>query len=79
MDGLEATRRIRALDGVRERVQIVAFTAQLFTEKLIECREAGMDGSLVNPFTIETLLDAVARGDAQRQRWSSALPRPVEG
>jgi len=71
MDGLEATRRIRALDGVRGRVPIVALTAQVFTEQVAECRKAGMDSHLVKPFTFETLLDAVARGFAVGQRWSA--------
>jgi signal transduction histidine kinase len=68
MDGLEATRRIRALDGGRGRVPIVALTAQVFTEQLAECRKAGMDGHLVKPFTVETLLDALARGFAVGQQ-----------
>jgi PAS domain S-box-containing protein len=77
MDGLEATRRIRALDGTRGRVPIVALTAQVFTEQVAECRKAGMDSHLVKPFTVETLLDAVARGHAHGQRWSATAPQPV--
>jgi PAS domain S-box-containing protein len=38
MDGLEATRRIRALAGSRGQVPIVALTAQAFSEQVAECR-----------------------------------------
>jgi CheY-like chemotaxis protein len=62
VDGLEATRRIRALGGVRGGVPIVAMTAQAFTEQVRECRKAGMDGHVTKPFTPEMLRDAVVRG-----------------
>ena len=61
VDGLEATRRIRKLEGVRGRVPIVALTAQTFIEHVAECRRAGMDGHLAKPFDRETLLLAVTR------------------
>ncbi|HEY0182786.1 MAG TPA: PAS domain S-box protein [Rhodopila sp.] len=61
MDGLEATRRIRALEGERGRVPIVALTAQAFTEQVEECRNAGMNGHVSKPFDPETLLSAVLR------------------
>jgi signal transduction histidine kinase/DNA-binding response OmpR family regulator len=60
VDGLEATRRIRALVGTRGRVPIVALTAWAFAEQVKECLRAGMDGHLAKPFTPETLRDAVA-------------------
>jgi CheY-like chemotaxis protein/HPt (histidine-containing phosphotransfer) domain-containing protein len=66
MDGLEATRRIRALDGDRGRVPIVALTAQAFTEQVAECRKAGMDSHLPKPFGPDTLLTAVLRAAAAR-------------
>ena len=60
MDGLEATRRIRALAGRRGRVPIIALTAQVFAEQLDECRLAGMDSTLSKPFTPQSLLAAVS-------------------
>jgi PAS domain S-box-containing protein len=60
MDGLEATRRIRALSGTRGRVRIIALTSQAFTEQIAECLEAGMDGHLAKPFEMDELLSAVA-------------------
>jgi signal transduction histidine kinase/DNA-binding response OmpR family regulator/HPt (histidine-containing phosphotransfer) domain-containing protein len=70
MDGLEATRRIRALEGIRGRVPIVALTAQAFTEQVAECRKAGMDSHLSKPFDPDTLVATVVKA-------VSAGPRPV--
>jgi light-regulated signal transduction histidine kinase (bacteriophytochrome)/ActR/RegA family two-component response regulator len=61
MDGLEATRRIRALGSGRAQVPIVALTAQVFEEQINECRSAGMNSHLAKPFAYDTLLDAVSR------------------
>ena len=61
MDGLEATRRIRALEGPRGRVPIVALTARAFTEQVAECRKAGMNSHLPKPFDPDSLLAAVLR------------------
>jgi PAS domain S-box-containing protein len=68
MDGLEATRRIRVLEGSRGQVPIVALTAQAFTDQIAECREAGMDSHLGKPFDPEMLLRAVQRATAARSR-----------
>ena len=64
MDGLEATRRIRALQGPRSRVPIVALTAQAFTEQVAECRHAGMDSHLAKPFDPAMLVAAVVQAAA---------------
>jgi light-regulated signal transduction histidine kinase (bacteriophytochrome)/CheY-like chemotaxis protein len=61
MDGLEATRRIRALGNSRAWVPIVALTAQVFAEQIEECRAAGMNSHLAKPFAYDTLLEAVAQ------------------
>ncbi|MDQ2762087.1 MAG: ATP-binding protein, partial [Pseudomonadota bacterium] len=53
MDGLEATRRIRVLQGARGQVPIVALTAQAFTDQVAECRKAGMDSHLAKPFDMD--------------------------
>jgi two-component system sensor histidine kinase/response regulator len=89
MDGLEATRRIRALPGSRGQVAIVALTAQVFAQQVEDCRQAGMDAHVVKPFTQGALLAALAEaGRVSRQRalqnstpGPAALPatRPAEG
>ena len=61
INGLEATRRIRALHGPRGTVPVVALTAQAFAEQIEECSRAGMDSHLSKPFTPTALIDAVMR------------------
>ena len=61
MDGLEATRRIRALD--REdagRVPIVAMTANAFAEDKRACLEAGMNAHVGKPVDVAVLREAIA-------------------
>ena len=60
VDGLQATKLIRALDGPSGRVPIVAMTAQVFGEQIEGCLKAGMDGHLAKPFTQASLLEALA-------------------
>jgi PAS domain S-box-containing protein len=67
MDGLEATRRIRALEGSRGRVPVVALTALAFAGQVGDCYDAGMDGHVSKPFNIDTLAAAVT-GAASRHR-----------
>jgi len=59
MDGIEATRQIRALEGGRGRVPIVALTARNFPEQVDECRKAGMNGHVSKPFEPARLTAAV--------------------
>jgi PAS domain S-box-containing protein len=61
MDGLEATRRIRALPGKPGRVPIIALTAHAFAEQIVMCRNAGMNSHLPKPFEPDALLAAVAK------------------
>ena len=49
MDGLEATRRIRAELSVERQPRIVAMTAYAYQEDLAECLAAGMDDYLTKP------------------------------
>jgi signal transduction histidine kinase/CheY-like chemotaxis protein len=79
MDGLEATRRIRALSGPRGLVPVVALTAQVFAEQIDECRRAGMDASLSKPFTPESLLAAVRSAAAGDARGCGATAREPAG
>jgi len=61
MDGLAATRAIRALGGVAGAVPIVALTADVRPDQVTRCREAGMDDYVSKPIHREQLLAAVAR------------------
>ena len=60
MDGLEATRRIRALDGGRE-VKITALTASVFKEERDNVTAAGMDDFIRKPYVPEEIFDCLAR------------------
>ncbi len=60
MDGLEATRRIRALAGFRGRIPIVAMTANAFTGIEGEYAAAGMDDYIAKPIDPPLFLTKVA-------------------
>jgi hypothetical protein len=60
LDGLEATRRIRAA-GERGQMPIVALTASAFIADRERCVAAGMDDFVVKPFHAETLFEAMRR------------------
>ncbi|MFD2184479.1 ATP-binding protein [Rhodoplanes azumiensis] len=49
MDGITATREIRALGGAWSRIPIVALTANAFPEDAATCREAGMTDFIAKP------------------------------
>jgi CheY-like chemotaxis protein len=62
MDGLEATRRIRALpDVLTTKIPIVAMTARIFAEDIQECLAAGMNEHLNKPIDIDRVLDVLRR------------------
>ena len=61
IDGLQATRSIRMMEGPRGRVPVVALTAQAFSEQVAECAAAGMNDHLGKPFNQTSLLAVVSR------------------
>ena len=61
MDGLEATRRIRALAGPEAQLPIVAMTADAMPEDVARCLGAGMNAHLAKPISQVTLFTAVTR------------------
>ena len=73
MDGLEATRRIRALGGTAGAIPILGVTASTLPEEISACYEAGMDGHLAKPIDRDALLAAMAELVAGRS-WRSNLP-----
>jgi signal transduction histidine kinase/CheY-like chemotaxis protein len=61
MDGMEATHAIRALDGTRAELPIIAMTANAFEEDRQACLAAGMDDYVAKPIDVARLADAIAR------------------
>lgn len=62
MDGLEETRRIRALDrSDAKTVPVIAMTANLFEEDIREYTDAGMTGVLPKPLNIDQLIETVTK------------------
>jgi signal transduction histidine kinase/CheY-like chemotaxis protein len=65
MDGLEATRRIRAIEAQQggARTPIIALTANASAEDRDACLAAGMDGFLIKPLDRERLAVALSISD----------------
>lgn len=61
MDGFEATRRIRALEGPLEHTPIVAFTAAVTESDARRCREVGMDDFLEKPLNLVKMARVLGR------------------
>jgi signal transduction histidine kinase/CheY-like chemotaxis protein len=61
LDGLEATRRIRALPGPGAQVPIIAMTANAMRGDEERCLQAGMDGYVSKPIDRGQLLEQIAR------------------
>ena len=55
MDGVEATRRIRASDRPDHDVPIFAMTANTFAADRKKCYDAGMSGYIPKPIDLETI------------------------
>jgi signal transduction histidine kinase/CheY-like chemotaxis protein/HPt (histidine-containing phosphotransfer) domain-containing protein len=59
MDGLQATRAIRARGATSQQLPIIAFTANAFDDDLKDCREAGMNGFVAKPVRKICLIEAI--------------------
>jgi CheY-like chemotaxis protein/anti-sigma regulatory factor (Ser/Thr protein kinase) len=60
MDGVEAARRIRALDGGR-KVKIAAVTASVFASQRSDVLTAGLDDFIQKPYQPSEIFDCIAR------------------
>ena len=61
LDGLAATRRLRAAGFVAEELPIVALTANAFADDVAACRAAGMQDHLAKPLSAGALAAVLAR------------------
>lgn len=67
MNGLEATRRIRALDDPwASSIPIIAMTADAFSENVTECLNAGMNGHIAKPIDIKLVIKEIRRIKEER-------------
>ena len=76
MDGLESTRRIRAMPLERQP-RIFALTANAFEEDRQACLASGMDGFLAKPYRLDDLAGLVADARAWRDRDPDPDPDPA--
>lgn len=70
MDGLEATRAIRAMPG-RQTLPILALTANAFGEDRLACEEAGMNDFVVKPVEPKVLYQTLLQ-------WLAVVKPPSE-
>ena len=71
MDGLEATRRIRAMQRPDAKtVPILAMTANAFQDDMKQSMEAGMDAHLMKPINIDKMKQAIQEAARKnRDEW----------
>ena len=68
MNGLEATRQIRALDDPwASSIPIIAMTADAFSENVTECLNAGMNGHIAKPIDIKLVIKEIRRIKEERK------------
>ncbi len=72
MDGLEATRKIRALSGDDGLIPVIALTANVMGAEERKCMAAGMDDFLSKPFEPDDLLAAVEKWAGAKSDFSKA-------
>ena len=62
MNGLDATRAIRALENPwAASIPIVAMTADAFSENIMECLDAGMNGHIAKPIDVKLVIKEIRR------------------
>ena len=62
MNGLDATREIRKLENPRtSSIPIIAMTADAFSENVMECMNAGMNGHIAKPIDIKMVIKEIRR------------------
>lgn len=79
MDGMECTRRLRALEGGADLL-VIAMTANAFDEHRVACLAAGMNDFETKPIDLERLCGTVARWlpDLVEAEVADSLPPAVD-
>lgn len=73
VDGLEATRRLRARGFAADRLPIVALTANAFQDDVAACRVAGMQAHLTKPVSVQDISEMIGRFAAPPQIKTKAM------
>ena len=69
MNGLDATRAIRALDDSwASSIPIIAMTADAFSENITECLNAGMNGHIAKPIDINLVMKEIRKIKEERKK-----------
>ncbi len=68
MNGYEATRAIRSLEGARSQIKILAVTANAFESDKRNARKAGMDGHVSKPLHPDVLYRALLGATGKWER-----------
>ena len=75
MDGLTATRAIRALPNLSaQSTPIIAMTANVLPGQVAKCLEAGMDDHLGKPISPSDLLNIISRWSDGREVGGRRVP-----
>jgi signal transduction histidine kinase/CheY-like chemotaxis protein/HPt (histidine-containing phosphotransfer) domain-containing protein len=77
MDGLEATREIRKIEGPGEHVPIIALSADVVDDVRIRCLQAGMDAFIAKPVHPDQLAMMLSRWVATNDSRTAAEVRQV--
>jgi CheY-like chemotaxis protein len=76
LDGLQATRQIRAFESKVKEVPIIALTASAFTDDRDRCLAAGMNDFITKPIKLDYLLEKCSFWARRQADWE-APPVPV--
>lgn len=79
LDGLEATRRIRAWEARqgRDAIPVIALTADAFEDTHRQCLAAGMSSFLSKPVRFDQLLETLGQSLSTRTAASTPTPSPA--
>ena len=67
MDGMEATRQLRAQLADRDQPRIIAVTADALKERIDDCYQAGMNDYVSKPVQVQILVEALRRCRKRRE------------
>ncbi len=69
MNGLDATRAIRALENKwAASIPIIAMTADAFSENVAECLNAGMNGHIAKPIDLKLVIKEIRRIKEEKKK-----------